>query len=161
MSVSIDIKRISAEDVILVRHPVLRTGRPRESAIFDGDLHLSTIHLGAFTKQSLVGVLSAMAVDESQEKSNHARQIRGMAVLDTHKGQGIGRALITALIEQTQNECELLWCNARVGAAPFYLKNGFVQSGELFEIPMVGPHYRMRKTLSDGVSSVDNPVRTR
>jgi hypothetical protein len=55
------VRRISAEETIAVRWPILRPGFPSETAVFDGDHAPSTIHFGAFQSESLVGVASIYA----------------------------------------------------------------------------------------------------
>jgi hypothetical protein len=44
--------------------------------------------------------------------------------------------------------CSLLWCNARTGALSFYEQFGWSISSDEFDIPTVGPHRRMLRTLS-------------
>ena len=38
----------------------------------------------------------------------------------------------------------ILWCNARISAAPFYRKHGWRPVGDTFDIPPFGPHVVMR-----------------
>ena len=56
----LEIKIINAAQTFPVRHPELREGKPVESCAFDGDLHESTLHLGAYLGLELVGVASFM-----------------------------------------------------------------------------------------------------
>ena len=37
----------------------------------------------------------------------------------------------------------MVWCNARTPARGFYERYGFVAEGEEFELPDIGPHFRM------------------
>jgi hypothetical protein len=41
----------------------------------------------------------------------------------------------------------LAWCNARAGSFGFYERFGFRRDGEPFELPDIGPHYRMFSLL--------------
>jgi GNAT superfamily N-acetyltransferase len=67
-----------------------------------------------------------------------------MATLPEYQGQGYSSALLrTAFPVIKQNQCSLLWCNAREKALGFYKKVGFVASGELFSIPNIGKHMLM------------------
>ena len=59
MKAGILIQAIEAASTHVIRHPVLRKGHPLESCIFDGDELASTLHLGAYLDEKLVGVLSA------------------------------------------------------------------------------------------------------
>ena len=49
----IEIKKITAFETIIVRHPVLRPGRPIESCHFDGDELLTTSHFGLYFENQL------------------------------------------------------------------------------------------------------------
>ncbi len=75
-------------------------------------------------------------------------QIRYMATLDTHRGLGIGRAIVGRLEQHARAiDAGEVFLNARRRAIPFYEKLGY-------EITGVGPtlfgtieHRRMRKRL--------------
>ncbi len=67
-----------------------------------------------------------------------------MATLPDFQGQGLSSALLrTAFPVIKQNQCTLLWCNAREKAQGFYSKVGFVPSGDIFTIPQIGKHQLM------------------
>ena len=69
-------------------------------------------------------------------------QLRGMATAPSIRGQGGGAALIArCLCHVARCGGTLFWCNGRVSAAPFYLKQGFSTCGPPFEVPVSGPHY--------------------
>lgn len=44
----IEIKKITSYETMIVRHPVLRQGKPIETCHFEGDDLSSTYHLGLF-----------------------------------------------------------------------------------------------------------------
>lgn len=143
------VRRIGAEETIDLRWVILRPGFPRETAIFAGDELTSTRHYGAFSDGKLVGVASIYRVDfpDSREAEN-AWQLRGMATLEEVRGKGFGELLLEASVNGAREVGgALLWCNARVGAAAFYARFGWERVGEEFDIPTVGPHYRMRRRL--------------
>ena len=50
------IKQISSVETYIVRHPVLREGRPIEDCTFDNDDLETTLHFGLYTNNDLVGV---------------------------------------------------------------------------------------------------------
>lgn len=144
------IRPISAAETIEVRWPVLRPGYPRESAIFAGDDDQGTRHLGAFDENgTLVGVASIYPVPmPGKESVANAWQLRGMATLPAVRGAGHGGKLVAACVESARAAGgHLLWCNARTSAATFYQKHGWEILGAEFEIPSVGPHYRMWRAL--------------
>jgi GNAT superfamily N-acetyltransferase len=139
------VRSISAAETVEVRWPILRPGFPRESAIFQGDELATTHHLGAFAEEAMLGVASIYLAPLPEEgTTTPAYQLRGMAVLDSAQGQGCGAALLGATVAKARElGAVLLWCNARITAAKFYRRHGFQTVGDEFDIPTVGPHYRM------------------
>lgn len=127
---------------------MLRQGRPIEDCVFEGDHDPSTIHLGAFIDNKLVGVLSAYQKSSTAFDISESYQIRGVAVLTTAHRKGIGRALmihVEKLLEQ--KKINLIWLNARITALDFYTALAYYQKGDAFEIEGIGTHYCFYKTL--------------
>lgn len=139
-----DIRRISAAETIAVRWPILRPGLPRATAVFDGDDAEATRHFGAYDGAWLVGVASIYRAPMPGREELAAWQLRGMATLPKVRGAGHGSALAAACEEAARAAGgAVIWCNARVHAAPFYEKRGWRIEGDGFDIPTVGPHFRM------------------
>ena len=46
-----------------------------------------------------------------------------------------------------ERDCTLLWFNARIIAVSFYKNLGYKTIGPEFDIPLIGPHYLMKKEL--------------
>ncbi len=139
------VQRISAQETIAVRLPILRAGMPREAAIFPGDEESSTRHFGAFWEGKLAGVATILRASMPEHPDvAEAWQLRGMATLPEVRGLGCGRALLFACIGHVRAEGgALLWCNARSPAVGFYRKHKLQIEGEEFDIPTAGPHLRM------------------
>lgn len=130
----------------MVRHPVLRQGKPVDSCRFDGDDLPTTFHLGAYYKNNLVGVVSILKKDNESFIEKNQFQLRGMAVLDQFQGQGVGTILIKQSEEMIMKQNgSLIWLNARLVAISFYEKLGYKISSDKFDIPLVGIHYTMTK----------------
>ena len=71
-----------------------------------------------------------------------------MATLESFQNRGFGKILLSAAEVQLRSlDTEVLWCNARVIAFDFYLKQGFEFFGKIFKIEDVGPHAVMVKRL--------------
>jgi GNAT superfamily N-acetyltransferase len=84
------------------------------------------LHFAAFKDNAIVGVISLFAKGDDY-------QFRKFAVDDTVQKMGIGMKIldhITAFAKT--NGAKRLWCNARLSAIGFYLKAGFVQTGNFF-----------------------------
>ena len=149
--VAITICEITAEQTLPIRLAILRAGMPVEAARFPGDELETTHHFGAFLSDGThVGVATVYPapMPEKPEIPN-AWQLRGMATMPEVRGQGAGRALLLACMETARaNGGTLLWCNARSGALEFYRKHGLTITGEEFDIPTAGPHFRMSIPLA-------------
>ena len=144
----IHIKTISAETTHIVRHPVLRSGLPKESCVLPGDGLPTTIHLGAYSQHVLIGVCTVLNNPKDGPFTLPNGQIRGMAVLPANQSSGVGRLLVeeAELLGKTLN-FEVMWMNARKGVFGFYKSMGYKIDGALFDVPIFGPHYRMKKSI--------------
>lgn len=167
-------KRCAVDQILPLRHAVLRAGKPLETAKFSHDEESATLHYGLFEdgrvkvcltlmrseltkKEALLGVDGGLMVgkleisdlEADSEEMVPAWQLRGMATGAASQGKGLGGTLIKFATEDAQKEefSRIFWCNARVVAVPFYERNGWkVISGE-FDVPGIGPHYKMRLML--------------
>ena len=104
------------------------------------------------------GRAAAEAADETARSGRHPEsgapgyQLRGMAVAPRLQGRGVGSVLLRgALDELTSRGVLLVWCNARLSAAPFYERGGFVRHGGRYVLaPFDIVHVRMHQALSPG-----------
>ena len=142
------IRRITAEEVRPVRHRVLRPGRPFETTVFGADDLASTVHLGAFDGDELVGVVSL--APEPREGREGGWRLRGMATIPEVRGRGFGTALLDACLEYAAvSGGGEVWCNARLVAVAFYQRAGFEIVSEEFDIAGIGPHVVMARPGRD------------
>jgi GNAT superfamily N-acetyltransferase len=145
---ALEIRLITAAETIPLRHSVLRAGRPVEQARFAGDDHQSTVHFGAFNDGALLCIASLFSSSFPGEEGVAAFQLRGMATDPGARGLGLGTAVVEACVAYAREKgSQMLWCNARTTAAGFYSRLGFETVGNEFDIPDVGPHFRMRLLL--------------
>lgn len=141
----VQVLRIKAIDTYPIRHKMLRPHGTIEDCRFRGDDDELTFHLGAFVDNKLVSVAS-FYFERNEVFTDHPYQfkLRGMATLPEYQGRGLSQALLrTAFPVIKQNQCTLLWCNARVSAQGFYTKVGFTPYGEPFDVPVIGKHILM------------------
>ncbi|MEO8532600.1 MAG: GNAT family N-acetyltransferase [Flavobacterium sp.] len=142
------IKEIPSKETYIVRHPVLRKGKPVESCVFDDDDLETTHHFGLFFDNHLIGIISLYSKINTTFAEKSQAQIRGMAVLETHQKKGIGEALVKHCEEYClKKNIDLIWFNARTAAVGFYKKMNYKTVGEAFDIKDVGEHYLMFKKL--------------
>jgi len=140
--------RVTAESTLGLRWRVLRADQPRESAIYPGDDAPTTLHLAALVDGLIASVASFYAEAHPALPARAPSRLRGMATEPALQGQGIGTQLLrVALGELGRRGHDLLWCNAREKAVPFYENLGFGCHGERFELPMIGPHALMAVSI--------------
>ena len=144
MAEAAEVRVVTAAEALPLRHAVLRAGRPIKSAMFAGDDAPTTRHFAAFQNGQLLSIASIYRAEMPEHRGHSAMQLRGMATAPAARGKGFGKALVAACIAFARdNGIRLLWCNARKEAAGFYKKLGFEIVGKEFDIPDVGPHFRM------------------
>jgi predicted GNAT family N-acyltransferase len=74
-------------------------------------------------------------------------KIGRMAVLRDRRGEGIGRKILTFLMEQAKRQgFSRAVLHAQLSAEGFYLKNGYIPEGEVFEEAGIA-HLRMYREL--------------
>lgn len=142
MKNALEVREITAIDCYVVRHPILRVGRPIADCVFLGDDEESTLHLGTFLNDTLIGVCSAFQKKHTSLNAKLAYQIRGMAVLDAHQKKGVGKTLLLAMESKLAlRAVDLIWLNARENARSFYQLLDYNCHGKPFEIKKIGTHY--------------------
>lgn len=145
----IQVRAASADEVIDLRHAVLRPGSPREAAVFAMDRTAGTQHFAAIAGDGrVVGCVTLAPAERTQ--GEESIQLRAMAVDESFRGAGVGRRLLAhvdAHVKALPPPTPLLWCNARVGAIPFYQRCGWTVACDVFEIPPIGPHVRMTRRV--------------
>jgi predicted GNAT family N-acyltransferase len=134
-------------EILALRVAVLRPRHVEMDLRFAGDElpPPKSWHFGAFTGEGeAIGCLTLLEVPWENQP---AFQLRGMAVAAAFRGKGVGTRLLQAALQAVAEHAEAgrlpWWCNARVTAIPFYRGNGWAVVSEEFDIPDVGPHYKM------------------
>jgi predicted GNAT family N-acyltransferase len=149
----------TVEDILPLRHAVLRAGKPLETARFSYDELETTRHYGLFDdnlsplvcltllRQPLKvdNMVAAVLPGLIPGSSVEAWQLRGMATAEGQQGSGLGTRLMQFALEdaQTLGFSEVFWCNARIKAVKFYQRNGWQIVSEEFDVPGIGPHFVM------------------
>jgi GNAT superfamily N-acetyltransferase len=149
----IEVRVLTLEEILPLRHAVLRAGKPLETARYANDNDPGVCHFGAFRDGELLAVGSLYIVEMPDRPGIAAVQVRGVATRPEARGTGLGTALMEAARDYAQKQgARILWCNARVSAAEFYRKLGFEIVSEEFQIPNIGPHYLMMVNLPEPAS---------
>jgi len=143
------IRRASIDEIVDLRHAILRAGLPRSEAIFPGDADATSRHYAA-VDPAIGRVVGCATVHLNTWLGQPAWQLRGMATDPAVRGIGVGRRLLQFLEQDLAADLAAspqLWCNARTPATGFYQRMGWSIVSDVFEIPTAGPHVRMVKRL--------------
>jgi GNAT superfamily N-acetyltransferase len=140
------IRVATLDEILSLRHAVLRPGRALDTASFDGDADPTTIHVVACDGPDIVGCATIMRRPFERED---AAQLRGMATSPTHTRRGVGTAVLRFVETLVADEWRLplAWCNARLSAVRFYEHAGWEVVSSTFDVPDVGPHVGMTRRL--------------
>ncbi|MCH5583980.1 GNAT family N-acetyltransferase [Shimazuella sp. AN120528] len=142
------IRHIKPSDTYHLRHTILRPNQSIEDCMYKGDEDDSTIHLGAFWEGKLISIGTFMQVSHPDLGGDFPYQLRGMATDPNYRRQKAGSTLMAhaeSLLKE--NNCDLLWCNARYNVKDYYAHMGFQEHGDIFEIEPIGLHVVMFKNL--------------
>lgn len=143
-----EIHRITAEDTYPLRLLVLRPGGTLKDVQWLHDSDEGAFHLAVRDGGEIIGVGTFYPEKHKGLKGPRPFRVRGMATHPDHRGRGVGGHILRwALEEMRQAGSTLVWCNARMKAAPFYEREGFEAHGEAFELPGIGLHYVMWRRL--------------
>jgi GNAT superfamily N-acetyltransferase len=141
------IQRATLQEILDLRHAVLRGGLPRETARFPGDDDPNTVHLAAKDGSKVVGCATILLNEWNGER---ACQLRGMAVDSGFQRRGVGQRMLAEVnLIAAEQGVGLLWANVRKTAVKFYQKCEWTVVSEEFEVPTAGPHFRMVRRLDE------------
>jgi predicted N-acetyltransferase YhbS len=140
------IELVSRDEILPVRHAVLRPNLPIETAMYAEDAYPEIFHLAGRGDNG--EVVSCVTFFPEALDGAPAWRFRGMATLPEHRGRGLGGELLRAgVAEAARRGARLVWCNGRSGATAFYVRHGFAVRGEEFDIAPIGPHYLFVRDL--------------
>ncbi len=147
-SSAVRFRTASVDEILPLRHALLRVGRPLDAARFDGDDDADSLHFVAVHEGEAIACVSFL---RSAFEGEPAWQLRGMAVAVAWQRHGIGRSLLGLAWEVLARAGgpNLCWCNARSPARAFYEHMGWRAVSEEFAVPGHGPHIRMIRRLPE------------
>ena len=138
LQINMDIRTISWEQTIPLRHSVLWPSKPPEFCHIDGDTE--GVHFGVFVNEVLICVASVYV------QQNKAR-LRKFATNEHYQNQGVGSKLLEHMINYFKDsKIECFWCDARETALGFYKRFGMSKCGERFYKEDV-PYFKMEVAL--------------
>ncbi|MFN2527185.1 MAG: GNAT family N-acetyltransferase [Candidatus Baltobacteraceae bacterium] len=143
-----EVLSVSAEEVRPLRHALLRPGAKMELSVYPGDDEPSSLHLGLYDGQTLVGIATVINEPLPESQNPNSWRLRGMALQEKYRNRGEGTKMLEICIAYvSEADGEVFWCNGRIAARSFYEREGFQVQGEQFDVPISGPHYLFVKKL--------------
>jgi|TARA_B110000444_G_scaffold217994_1_gene217292 GNAT superfamily N-acetyltransferase len=142
------LKIVRSNELLEIRSKVLRNNTSHENCKFNGDNKKSSVHIGAYRNDQIVGGISIIKNNCNYKELKNCYQLRGMCVLDNFQNNGIGNKILNEAEKQCKNlDINNIWMNARIKAAPFYLKSNYIDLGIRYEIKGIGLHGCLYKEL--------------
>ncbi|MCM8538461.1 MAG: GNAT family N-acetyltransferase [Lentisphaeraceae bacterium] len=133
-----DIRKITWQEALPVRHKVLWPDKNPEFCMVEGDNEAK--HFGVFTEEKLVCVAS-LYIDGSSIR------LRKFATLKEFQGNGFGTAMLKFLINEAKPMgMEHFWFDARETALNFYRRFGFKANKQRFLKSGI-PYYKMSSKI--------------
>lgn len=141
----IEVRVVPPRDTFPLRQAVLRPHQQIEDLVqFDDDAP-DARSFAAFDETGAIvgtGCVSRRPTPYAPDRTGW--QLRGMAVAPGQRGQGIGSAVLDAILDHARAEGGgVVWCNARTPAQGVYARAGFTPRGDVFEQDVIGPHIVM------------------
>ncbi len=139
------VKSISPEETKPLRHKVLWPHIPlQENCVIDIDHREDAIHLGTYLDEKLIAIGSFFSMSSPKIKFQNQYRLRAMASDPEFRGRHAAQLLVIHGIEILRSQdIEVLWCDARLTAVPFYAAIGFQKIEDIYEVPLIGPHQFM------------------
>ena len=143
-----DIKVVAAKDIRPLRNLVLRPNLPIETTYYDLDNDIETFHLASIMDNTIISIGTFYPENDIELQTKNGYRLRGMATHPKFRRKSAATKLMKeSFVFLKEKKCDVLWCNARLVAVEFYKSLGFKITGEIFDIPSIGPHYKMYKSV--------------
>ena len=143
-----DIKVVAAKDIRPLRNLVLRPNLPIETTYYDLDNDIETFHLASIMNNTIISIGTFYPENDIELQAKNGYRLRGMATHPKFRRKSAATKLMKeSFVLLKEKKCDVLWCNARLVAVEFYKSLGFKITGKIFDIPSIGPHYKMYKSV--------------
>jgi GNAT superfamily N-acetyltransferase len=153
---------VPRDEIFALRWAVLRTGLPREAAVYEQDALPGAFHVAAYRADPGPGADAVLGCatffpqpypdplpDGTPGPHAPAYRFRGVGSAPEVRGQGFGAAVIRAgLAFAADRGAHWAWCDGRVSARGFYEHLGFTAGTDVFDVAPSGPHHRFLLPLT-------------
>ncbi len=140
----IEVRLIQSSLTHKIRHQILWPHKNLKDCFLNEDKLETTFHVGVFYNKEIVSVGTFIKISHNLLNYNHQYRLRAMGTNKIHQGKSMGKHLILfAKKILKEKNIQLLWCDARKEAIPFYKKLEFKIKGDFYDIPKIGLHKLM------------------
>jgi GNAT superfamily N-acetyltransferase len=145
----LQVRFIQPQEARSLRHRVLWPHLPSQDVcVIDIDTREDAFHVGVYCDTSLISIGSFFCMSSPRLHQAAQYRLRAMATDPDYRRMHAGEQLIDfACRELRKRAIEVLWCDARLKAIPFYESIGFSKFDDVYEVPLIGPHHFMWKEL--------------
>ena len=143
----VHVHRVSAAETRRLRRQILRPHQSIDELAAEEDA--AATWFAAIREGEVVGTVS-VSPEASSDGSEAVRpfRLRAMATSVDLRGRGLGAVMLAAAVDHVRSESgDEVWCSARVPAAGFYRRHGFVETSATYDVEHIGPHVRMALRL--------------
>ena len=135
---------ISSTSTYSIRKKVLWPHITNENYSISIDEHKDTFHLGTFINEKIISIGTFIKENNTKFNCKLQYRLRAMATDENYRNIGAGKNLFSKGLEILKNnKIELLWCDARLIAIPFYQSMNMKSLSGTYNIPKIGPHKTM------------------
>ena len=87
------VKIVSAKELYLIRHEVLRPGKPISTTYYQKDNHVDTIHFAAYNQSVICSIATFYPEFFKPVSSEKSYRLRGMATLSNHRRKRLWKGI--------------------------------------------------------------------
>ena len=141
---SVRVKLISSQLTHDIRKKVLWPHIKNGNYSLEIDNHSTTFHLGAVLDNKIISIGTFVEEKNPAFSATNQYRLRAMATGKKHRRLGVGKILFLEALRMLKiKRVDLLWCDARLKAIPFYKSLNMQNLNEVYEIVNIGPHKTM------------------
>ena len=108
------------------------------------DENKNTFHLGTFIEEKIISIGTFIEEKNSLFPQTLQYRLRAMATDKNYQTKGAGKALFIEGVKMLRKKnIELLWCDARINAIPFYKSLQMKSLDKVYKIKNIGLHKTM------------------
>ena len=135
---------ISSELTYEIRKQVLWPHIKNGDYSISADKNPETFHLGTFVNKKVISIGTFIKENNSKFNCNLQYRLRAMATDKNYRQIGAGKNLFLKALDILNNkEIEILWCDARLIAIPFYESVNMQSLPKSYNVPNIGLHKTM------------------